>query len=325
MGAYPESSAAATPEGAPITPPLNAAAANPYPEYAPPQPQCGPPQPQYGPPQPQYAPPGPPQPQYGPPQPQYGLPQPQCGPPPPQYGPPLPQPAPPFPVMGVPVPPPLPAPASRCAKPDKSRVVISEVPGGALEVRVPAPGYFHDQGAVGWILCFLTPFAILIAVAVAIFLPFTICIFAGFAYLGFMWIHNATRTETILLSPESFTIMVRRIGSTRRQVSGSTPRIRVIAVQDVNTRHLMQPPPTQTMAAPVSGSSPMPPAAAAAPAPAGYRPAPVSPNLVCVIVVDVQDEHRFGETLSDPEKHWVVGELAHHLHTMRMQPAQQNV
>ncbi|CAI5536484.1 unnamed protein product [Closterium sp. Naga37s-1] len=59
-------------------------------------------------------------------------------------------------VMGTPVASPFPA---RCAKPENSRVVISQGAGGALEVRIPAAGFFPD-GAVGWILCILTPFLV---------------------------------------------------------------------------------------------------------------------------------------------------------------------
>ncbi|CAI5472231.1 unnamed protein product [Closterium sp. Yama58-4] len=214
-------------------------------------------------------------------------------------------------VMGTPVASPLPA---RCAKPENSRVVISQGEGGALEVRIPAAGFFPD-GAVGWILCLLTPFLIAIAVAVAIFLPFTICILCGYAACSFAWIKSATRSETIVLSPDIFTITTSSSGSTKRK-QGSTLLVRAIVVQNLNSPQPLPPPPVHSIAA----QSPIPPP----PAPL-TRSAAKPAELVCMFVGMEQEEYRFGKTLSDAEKHWVVGELSHHLHTMHMLPAQQNV
>ncbi|CAI5472227.1 unnamed protein product [Closterium sp. Yama58-4] len=78
---------------------------------------------------------------------QYVPPLPQYVPPLPQYLPPHPQSAPPVAVMGTPVASPWPA---RCAKPENSRVVISRVEGGALEVRIPGEG-----GCSFWLLTLL--------------------------------------------------------------------------------------------------------------------------------------------------------------------------
>ncbi|CAI7791824.1 unnamed protein product [Closterium sp. NIES-53] len=266
----------------------------PYPGPVPPYPGSVPPYPQSVPPYPQSA---PPYPQSAPPYPQPAPPYPQPAPPYPQHVPPYPQPAPPVAVMGTPVASPFPA---RCAKPENSRVVISHGEGGALEVRIPAAGFFPD-GAVGWILCILTPFLVATLVAVAIFLPFTICILCGYTVCSFAWINSATRSETIVLSPQHFTITTTNSGSTKRK-QGSTPMVRAIVVQNLNSPQPLPPPPVHSLAA----QSPIPPP----PAPAA-RSAAKPPELVCMIVGMEQEEYRFGKTLSEAEKQWVVATIPH--------------
>ncbi|CAI5474708.1 unnamed protein product [Closterium sp. Yama58-4] len=298
---------------APQGEPQTAAAASsqpvpPYPQPVPPYPQPVPPYPG---PVPPYPGPVPPYPGSVPPYPQPVPPYPQHAPPYPGPVPPYPQSVPPVAVMGTPVASPLPA---RCAKPENSRVVISQGEGGALEVRIPAAGFYPD-GPAGWILCVLTPFLVAVAVAVAMFLPFTICILCGFTVCSFAWINGATRSETIVLSPELFTISTSSSGSTKRK-QGSTPRVRAIVVQNPNSPQPLPPPPVHSIAA--QGPIPPPPAPVT-------RSAAKPAELVCMIVGMEQEEYRFGKTLTDAEKHWVVGELSHHLHTMHMQPEQQNV
>ncbi|CAI7791845.1 unnamed protein product [Closterium sp. NIES-53] len=230
----------------------------------------------------------PPLPQYVPPLPQYVPPLPEDAPPLPPYVPHHPQLVPPLPVMGTPVPLPWPA---RCAKPDKSRVVISRKEGGALEVRIPGSG-----GCTFW---FLTLLISVIAVPVAMIVPIAVCIFPCIIGARF---RDAARSETILLSPHHFSITIKLPDKVTEQ-RGSTARLQAVVVQDLNS-------PQPLLSPPVHG--------------AGYRPVAKEPNLVCVFVEQQQD-YRFGKTLSDAEKYWVVGELSHHLHSMRLHPAQEHV
>ncbi|CAI5472229.1 unnamed protein product [Closterium sp. Yama58-4] len=277
--------------------------------------------------------------------PQYLPPLPQYVPPHPQHFPPS---VPPQPVMGIPVASPWPA---RCAKPEDSNVVrttfillwqgsctyyyahlprmlrrpqvISQGEGGALEVRIPPRKYYQD-GTFAWVL---TAFFALYTVAVAMLLPFTLCIpliFALSAGFAHAWMRGATHTETIILSPDFFTVTITSLGTDKHR-QGSTPWVRAIMVRDLDSPQPLPPPTVHSIAA--HGPFPPPPApamhspdAAASPrALAGFQP-----ELVCAIV-DVQQEYHFGNLLNNAEKYWVVGELSYHLHTMRMHPAQLNV
>ncbi|CAI5536485.1 unnamed protein product [Closterium sp. Naga37s-1] len=114
---------------------------------------------------------------------------------------------------------------------------------------------------------------------------------------SFAWISSATRSETIVLSPDLFTITTTNSGSTKRK-QGSTLMVRAIVVQNLNSPQPLPPPPVHSLAA----QSPIPPP----PAPAA-RSAAKPPELVCMIVGMEQEEYRFGKTLSEAEKQWVVG------------------
>ncbi|CAI7882817.1 unnamed protein product [Closterium sp. NIES-54] len=136
------------------------------------------------------------------------------------------------------------------------------------------------------------------------------------------WFEANTSFETILLSHDIFSITTTRKGKAREQRS-STSRLQAITVRDLNSPQPPPPlpPPPPPPPPPVHGvaahAATRGPAATAARVPAGYRAAHTSPNLVCVFVEE-QQNYRFGETLTDSEKHWVVGELSHHLHYMRL-------
>ncbi|CAI5512581.1 unnamed protein product, partial [Closterium sp. Naga37s-1] len=169
--------------------------------------------------------------------------------------------------------------------------VISREEGRALEVRIPGEG-----GCSFWLLTLLL---IVVAIPVIIALPIAICIVPCVIGARF---RAAARSESILLSPHLFSITIKLPDKVTEQRS-STSRLQAIVVQDLNS-----PPPLPSL--PMHG--------------AGYRPVAKPPNLVCVFVEQQQD-YRFGTTLSDAEKYWVVGELSHHLHCMRFQPAHDHV
>ncbi|CAI7914281.1 unnamed protein product, partial [Closterium sp. NIES-54] len=226
--------------------------------------------------------------------------------------------------------------------------VISQGEGGALEVRIPPAKYYKD-GTCGWIL---TAFVALFTVPAALLLPFTICIAAVFGLsVGFSclmhtpssllpssccslphptcvslaigWMRGATHTETIVLSPDFFTVTITSLGADKHR-QGSTPWVRAIMVRDLDSTQPLPLPPVHSIVA----RSPFPPppapamhssdAAASPRVPAGFQR-----ELVCAIV-DAQQEYHFGKLLNNA-KYWLVGELSHHLHTMRMHPAQLNV
>ncbi|CAI7904494.1 unnamed protein product [Closterium sp. NIES-53] len=257
----------------------------------------------------------PPLPQYVPPLPQYVPPLPEDAPPLPPYVPHHPQLVPPLPVMGTPVPLPWPA---RCAKPDKSRVVRTfsnlQAPSPRISVQLsspPAPAPTSPLLSNHSLLAPLNRFPAcplnaphppsqsVIAVPVAMIVPIAVCIFPCIIGARF---RDAARSETILLSPHHFSITIKLPDKVTEQ-RGSTARLQAVVVQDLNS-------PQPLLSPPVHG--------------AGYRPVAKEPNLVCVFVEQQQD-YRFGKTLSDAEKYWVVGELSHHLHSMRLHPAQEHV
>ncbi|CAI5512583.1 unnamed protein product [Closterium sp. Naga37s-1] len=138
--------------------------------------------------------------------------------------------------------------------------------------------------------------------------------------LAIGWMRGATHTETIVMSPDFFTVTISSLGADKHR-QGSTPWVRAIMVQDLDSPQPLPPPPVHSIVA----SGPFPPpapamhssdAAASPRVPAGFQP-----ELVCAIV-DAQQEYHFGKLLNNAEKYWVVGKLSHHLHTMRMHPAQ---
>ncbi|CAI6009056.1 unnamed protein product [Closterium sp. NIES-65] len=168
------------------------------------------------------------------------------------------------------------------------------------------------------------PLQALFTVPAALLLPFTICIFFVFivsAILAQGWMRGATHTETIVLSPDFFTITITSLGADKHR-QGSTPWVRAIMVRDLDSP---QPPPLPVHS--IAAHGPFPPAPAMQSPDAAASPrvrAGFQPELVCAIV-DAQQEYHFGKLLKNAEKYWVVGELSHDLHTMRMHPVQLNV
>ncbi|CAI5955940.1 unnamed protein product [Closterium sp. NIES-65] len=200
--------------------------------------------------------------------------------------------------------------------------VISRVEGGALEVRIPGEG-----GCTFWLLTLLLPSFPLSTCShlhnpvhslparfstppvhhPSSLLPLSTLsprphrLWSQYHIIGARF-RAAARCESILLSPHLFSITIKLPDRVTEQ-RGSTSRLQAVVVQDLNS-----PPPLPSP--PMHG--------------AGYRPVANPPNLVCVFVEQQQD-YRFGTTLSDAEKYWVVGELSHHLHCMRLRPAQEHV